>query len=75
MVVSDFEDTARPQLTDRFDVLVFPVGVNLVSESTGFSERHAWPRIASPYVLHQVRFVGELVVDVSTFDKETDAIY
>jgi hypothetical protein len=44
----------------RFNVVAFPVGVNIVSEPPSFSKCHARARITRPYVFHHARFVNEL---------------
>ena len=44
----------------RSDVVVFPVGMSIMSESPSFSKRHTRSRIACPYMFHQTGFVNEL---------------
>ena len=44
----------------RSDAIAFPVWMNLVSESSSFSECHARSRIARPYMFHQVGFMNKL---------------
>ena len=51
---------AGTKRTYRLDVVAFPVGVDIVSEPPSFSKRYTRPRVARPYVFHQMRLMDEL---------------